>query len=56
MLHIITPCAGCAVCTLVNSETLLEFRSELRSDALPVTAIDFSEIRTLASLNANRNQ
>jgi len=35
---------GRRVCSLVNRETLLELRSELRSDALSVTAIDFSGI------------
>jgi len=32
----------------------LELRSELRSDALPATTIDFSGIRTHDSLRANR--
>ena len=30
----------------VNRETLLELSSELRSDALPVTILDFSKIQT----------
>jgi len=29
-------------CSMVNRETLSEQRSELRSDALPATTIDFS--------------
>ena len=38
------PCAvrGREVCSLVNRETLLELRSELRSDALSATTIDLS--------------
>ena len=41
------------VCSLINGETLLEVRSELRSDALLATTIDFSGIRTHDSLCAN---
>jgi len=37
----IFPVQGQGVRSLVNQETLLELRSELRSDALPVTTIDF---------------
>ena len=51
ILHIITPCTGWwslystllisergrGVCSLVNRETLLDLKSELRSDALPAT-------------------
>jgi len=32
------------VCSLINRETLFELRNKLRSDALPVNTIDFSEI------------
>jgi len=32
---------GCGICSLVNRKILLELRSKLRSDALPVTTIDF---------------
>ena len=49
ILHITIPCLG----RVVNVETLLESRSELRSDALPVATIDFSEIRTDDSLSTN---
>jgi len=35
ILHIITPYVGRGVCSLVNRETLLDLRSELRSNALP---------------------
>ena len=46
--HIINLCVGSWV-----RETLLKLLSELRSDALPVTAIDFSVIRTDYSLGKN---
>ena len=42
-----------AVCSLVNWETLLKQGSELRSNGLPVTTVDFSGIRTHDSLRAN---
>ena len=37
----IFPVRGHGVCSQINRETLLELRSELRLDALPVTTIDF---------------
>jgi len=40
--------------SLVNKETLLELRSELRSDALPVTTIDVPGNVTHDSLRVNR--
>jgi len=40
------PVLGRGGCSLVNRETVLELRSELRSDALPATTIGFSGIRT----------
>jgi len=65
-LHIINPLRGCGVnstllipvrgrgvCSLVNREILLQLRSELRSDALLATTIDFSGIRTHKSLHAS---
>ena len=45
---------GGGVCSLVNGETLLELRRELRSDALPAITIDFSGIRTHNSRLTNR--
>jgi len=68
ILHIINPCAGSlslystslipvrgrGVCSLVNRETLLELRSELRSDALTATTIDFSRIQIHDSLRVSR--
>jgi len=51
---LIIPVRARGVCSLVKRETLLELRSELRSDALPATTIDFSGIRTHGSLRANR--
>ena len=53
ILHIANSVWGHGVCSLVNSEALLEFRSEFRSDALPTTATKFSEIRTRDSLRTN---
>jgi len=44
------PCGG----ALVDRETLLELRSELRSDALPATSFNFFGIRTHDSPRANR--
>jgi len=41
---LLIPVRGRGVCSLVNRKTLLELRSELRSDALSVTTIDFSGI------------
>jgi len=35
------PCTGRGVYYLVNRETLLELRSKLRSDALPITILTF---------------
>jgi len=53
--HIVNPCIrGHGACSLVNRETLLELRNELRLDALPVTTIDCSGIRTRDSPSANR--
>ena len=46
---LLIPVRGCGVFSLVNRETLLELRSELRSDALPVTTIYFPDIRTHAA-------
>jgi len=46
----IFPVRGRGVCSLVNKETLLELRSKLRLDALPVTTIEFSGIWTHNSL------
>jgi len=43
-VELLLPVRGRGACSLVNRETLLELRSELRSDALPVTTIDFSGI------------
>jgi len=48
------PARDHGVCSLVNKETLSELRSELRSDALPVTNIDSSGIQTHDSLCVNR--
>ena len=41
---------GQGVCSLVYRESLLGLNSELRSDALPATTIDFPGIRTHNSL------
>jgi len=41
---LLIPVRGHGVCSLVNRETLLELRSDLRSDAHPATTIDFSGI------------
>ena len=49
----INPSTGVGVCSLVNRETLLELRSEIRLDAVPTTTIGFSGIRTRNSLRAN---
>ena len=38
----IFPVRDRGICSLVNRDTLLELRSEWRSDALPVSTIDFS--------------
>jgi len=35
---------GHGVCSLLNTEILLKFRSELGSDAFPVITVDFSGI------------
>ena len=56
ILHISTllitvRCHG--VCSLVNGETVLELWSELRSNELPVTTIDFSAIGAHDLLRAN---
>jgi len=40
----IFPVRGRGVCSMVNRETLSEHRSELGSDALPATTVDFSGI------------
>jgi len=40
----ILPVQGHGVCSLVNREMNLELRSELRSNTLPATTIDFSRI------------
>jgi len=40
----IFPVRDCGVYSVVNRETFLELRSKLRSNALSVTAIDFSGI------------
>ena len=52
------PCAGRGVCALVNRETLLELRSELRSVALSATTIDFfwdSNPQLAARRSSNRS-
>jgi len=51
---LLIPVRGRVVCPLINKETLLGLMSELRSNALPATTIDFSRIRTQDSLRANR--
>ena len=51
---LLIPVRGRLVCSLVDRETLLGLMSELRSNALPATTIDFSRIRTQDSLRANR--
>ena len=54
ILHIIIPCTGSCVCYVVNKETLLELRTDLRWDTVPATIIDFSWIGTRDLLYTSR--
>ena len=44
------PVRGCGVSSLVNWETLLALRSELRSDAFPAATIDLNSAILRANL------
>jgi len=54
LLRFIYPCVGHGVCFMVNIETWLKLRNELKSNSLPRHTINFSGIGAGKSLYMSR--